>query len=74
MGFFIEMRCELRGEGRGEGENRCYSDDNADLMANSSDTHKSVISVIRSLEKDARKNGWKKIRGIGWVCPNCQNT
>jgi hypothetical protein len=24
--------------------------------------------------KEASQSGWKKIKGVGWVCPTCQGT
>ncbi|PWD66542.1 hypothetical protein [Pectobacterium parmentieri] len=72
MSFFIEMRCEKRGEGRSPyGGDRCWSDDNDGPGENADDTQSGVAATIRLLVQDAKKCGWKRLRGVGWVCPNC---
>ncbi|MDX6915676.1 hypothetical protein R9X49_11215 [Pectobacterium carotovorum] len=72
MSFFIEMRCEKRGEGRSPyGGNRCLSDDNNGPFVMADDSKKSVNDVMSDLLSDAVGSGWKRIRGVGWVCPNC---
>lgn len=57
MGFFIEMRCEKRGEGRSTEDNRCESDDNGGPMDMADDTQSGVVSTIsffNSRSKESR--------------------
>ncbi|MEL0579056.1 hypothetical protein AACK17_10910 [Pectobacterium punjabense] len=72
MSFFIEMRCEMRGEGRDTKDNRCESDDNGGPMDSADDSQSGVASTIKFLIFEAKKAGWRNIRGTGWVCPACQ--
>ena len=64
--IWIELRCERRTEGV-----RCLSDDNEGPMGGALDSRKDVAAMLRLIEADARKGGWKKVRGEGWVCPRC---
>ncbi len=72
MSIFISLRCEKRGEGRSEfSGTRCWSDDNEDPWVMADDSVKSARECLPGLFKDAKSGGWKHIRGVGWVCPNC---
>lgn len=74
MGIWIEYRCENRfnaSSGDRLPENkRCLSHDNRGPMEMADDTRASVVEVLRSLDDDARRNGWEKTRE-GWICPFC---
>jgi hypothetical protein len=65
--IWIELRCERRSEG----DNRCLSDDNEGPMRGALDSVKDATATLRSIEFDAKQSGWKKVRGEGWVRPNC---
>jgi hypothetical protein len=76
MGTWIEFRCENRtnpsswgADGRG-GDGKCESHDNNGPMELARDTRKSVLHVLRLIEKDARANGWTKTK-YGWICAFC---
>lgn len=75
MGTWIEIRCENRSNSNSEGRglkvgDRCYSHDNAGPMEMANDTRTSVTETLKSLDEDARSDGWKKTRE-GWICPFC---
>ncbi|HEN3589471.1 TPA: hypothetical protein U5E11_004102 [Yersinia enterocolitica] len=71
MAIFMELRCELRGEGRCEfSGTRCWSDDNNGPSLTCYDTKKSAANGVDSLAYQAKNAGWEK-RKEGWVCPNC---
>jgi len=72
VSFFIEMRCEKRGDGRPNNDNRCWSDDNDGPMDMAEDSLGDVILTVSRLTKIAKESGWKNILGTGWVCPGCQ--
>lgn len=71
MAIFMELRCELRGDGRWEHSGtRCWSDDNDGPHSFGSDSKKSAADCYGEIVKQAKECGWKK-RKEGWVCPNC---
>lgn len=72
MAIWVELRCERRGEGRASWQNPCWSDDNNGPGELADDTQQGIRYVYQLLTEEAKKAGWKLIRGEGWVCPNCQ--
>lgn len=71
MGIFMELRCELRGEGLPESSGvRCWSDDNEGPMAHGFSSKKGAADCYGEIVRQAKEAGWKKKKD-GWVCPNC---
>ncbi|MEM8519477.1 hypothetical protein [Janthinobacterium sp. CAN_S7] len=69
MAIWMEVRCETRGDGR-SGETRCWSDDNSGPAGMAADDQRSVLEVLREMQIEARRAGWKRTRD-GWMCPAC---
>lgn len=77
MSFWIELRCEDRGEEHSYAKNsdingftRCWSHDNVGLGVITHENVKDTLSAKTFIEKGARENGWKKIKGE-WICAFC---
>lgn len=70
MAVYMELRCELRGEGRSD-ETCCWSDENTGPWSMALDTKKSTAETTTEIFTMARDAGWKRING-DWVCPGCQ--
>ena len=73
MGYWVELRCDVGAppqpydivKGRYP---KCYSESNAGPkeLVDALPDAKKIIAV------EARKQGWRNIKGKGWVCPYCQ--
>lgn len=70
MTILMELRCEKRGEGRNEDNNRCWSDDNDGPHSHGRDSKKGAADCYAEIAKQTTDSGWVK-RKEGWVCPNC---
>lgn len=70
MSIWMELRCELRGEGRRDDNNPCQSDDNSGPMLMADDTKKGASVTAGDLFEEAKNAGWER-RKEGWVCPGC---
>ena len=72
MAIWMELRCELRGDGRRESDDRCLSDDNTGPHGMALDSCRSASLSATELFEEAKIDGWKRTKE-GWVCPNCLN-
>lgn len=74
MAIWMEIRCELRGDGEHHPVMRCESADNAGPMTMVDDDKKSFDAGFRILREQALNGGWKRFaKHGGWVCPACQH-
>lgn len=51
---------------------RCFSHDNNNPGVMVGNAQQSVSHGFKILAAQAKSLGWKRKRGIGWVCPHCQ--
>lgn len=72
MAIFITLRCERRGAGLPSyHEHCCWSDSNDDPFVLEDETKAAAGRGVSILFADARKAGWVRKSGEGWVCPAC---
>lgn len=64
MSVWVELRCDWGGL-------RCLSRSGDALVSGMAKSGANVQVVIARMHETARRSGWIKQRGVGWVCPAC---
>jgi hypothetical protein len=72
MGIWMEVRCENRDTPSAYTgyDNECWSYQNHGAMEMADDSAASVLRILKIMEGQSIKGGWKKIKGK-WYCPHC---
>ena len=66
MSFLLELHCDMQGKD-------CQTAVHGHTLTHMADSDRlSTMEALRALEKKARDGGWKRVKGDGWACPDCQ--
>ena len=70
MAYWIEIHCdaEIREPGSHLDDSCCFSDNDRSPGMMTTDVNRGRARLIAQAEKE----GWKRLKGGPWICPNCQ--
>lgn len=65
MSYWVELHCDIDRPGICRGEQNNYP------MGHVSSTRSRTMAGLKTIELDARKLGWRRLKDGRWACPEC---